>query len=222
MIREVSVSARAGGGDPDGNPRLRAAMDAAFAANIPRDTVQRAIDKATGSAGDMDALEEIRYEGYGPAGVAFVVDCQTDNRNRTAGEVRHAFTKAGGKLGGAGSVLHLFHSCAIFTVGEGADYDQLFERVAEANAEDLLRREDGGIDVIAPVSAFADVRQVLQDNSFAVANSVITVLPHECMQIDDDDVPAVQTLLTRLDEIDDVQSVYCNLEPELVEACGGG
>lgn len=220
LVREVAVAARFGGGDPSGNARLRAAMDAAVAANIPRDTVQRAIDRSIGNDADANNIEEVRYEGYGPAGVAFIVDCQTDNRNRTVGEVRHAFVKSGGNLGTGGSVVHLFRSCAVFGFAQGSDHEALFECVAEAGAEDLAENDDGGIDIVATVAAYDSIKKALQSGGFTPEHSIVTMRPHSYAQLDEDAAVAVASLLDKLESIDDVQNVYCNAEPQAIAANG--
>jgi YebC/PmpR family DNA-binding regulatory protein len=160
LIREVTVAARAGGGDPNANPRLRLAMDKAFGANMPRDTVDRAIKRGAGATEGED-YEEIRYEGYGPGGTAVMVDCMTDNRNRTASEVRHAFTKYGGNLGTDGSVGYLFVKQGIISFQPGTDEDKLMEAALEAGAEDVVVNDDGSLDVITHPDEFGAVRESL-------------------------------------------------------------
>ena len=156
LIREVTIAAREGGGDPGANARLRLAMDKAFAGNVPKDTVDRAIKRATGE-GAADSLEEVRYEGYGPGGTAVMVDCVTDNRNRTVAEIRYAFTKCGGSLGTGGSVAYLFAKVGQLVFPPGTDEDRLMEAALEAGAEDFISNEDGSLEVITAPEGFGDV-----------------------------------------------------------------
>ena len=165
LIREVTVAARAGGGDPGANPRLRLAMDKAFGANMPRDTVDRAIKRGAG-ANEGDDYEEIRYEGYGPGGVAVMVDCMTDNRNRTASDVRHAFTKYGGNLGTDGSVAYLFAKQGVISLQPGTDEDRLMEAALEAGADDVVSNDDGSFDVITNPDEYSAVKDALTSAGF--------------------------------------------------------
>ena len=218
LVREVAVAARLAGGDPESNPRLRAAMDAAQASNIPGDTITRAITRATGSDEDTARIEEVRYEGYAPGGVALIVDCQTDNRNRTVSDVRYAFTKSGGNLGTAGSVAHLFTRCAVFSFSADCDGERLFEQAAEAGADDVVTCADGHFEVIATATAYAAVRQRLAAAGLTAQSAVLTMRPRDRMPVGAADAPAVQALLQRLEEVDDVQNVYCNAAPETMPA----
>ena len=158
LIREVTVSARMGGPDPGANPRLRAAVDAALGANMPRDTVDRAIKRGAGGEDGRD-LEEIRYEGYGPGGVAVMVDCMTDNRNRTVAEIRHAFSKFGGNLGTGGSVAYLFKHVGLISYPAGTSEEALMEAALEAGADDIISNDDGSIDVITSPDDFVTVKE---------------------------------------------------------------
>ena len=160
LIREITVSARQSGPEPANNPRLRAAMDKALTANMSKDTIDRAIKKGAG-AGDGDSFEEVRYEGYGPGGVAVMVDCLTDNRNRTVAEVRHAFSKAGGNLGTDGSVGYLFTKVGQLSFPAGIDEDRVMEAALEAGADDVITNDDGSVDVLTSPDQFEAVRDAL-------------------------------------------------------------
>ena len=157
LIREITVAARLGGGDPDSNPRLRAAIDKGLGANMTKDTIDRAVKRGSGAA-DGENYEEVRYEGYGPNGVAVMVDCLTDNRNRTVSEVRHAFSKAGGNLGTDGSVAYLFSKIGTLTFPAGSDEDKVMEAALEAGAEDIVTNDDQTIDVQTTPETFLDVK----------------------------------------------------------------
>ena len=160
LIREITVAAKMGGGDPDANPRLRAAIDKALGQNMTKDTIDRAVKRGSGDA-EGENYEEIRYEGYGPAGVAVMVDCLSDNRNRTVAEVRHAFTKRGGNLGTDGSVAYLFTKQGIISYAAGADEDQIMETALEAGAEDVVSNDDGTVDVVTTPEEFVDVKAAM-------------------------------------------------------------
>ncbi|MGB5234518.1 MAG: YebC/PmpR family DNA-binding transcriptional regulator, partial [Candidatus Macondimonas sp.] len=168
LIREITIAARTGGGDAASNPRLRLAMDKALTANMTRDTVERAIKRGSGGL-DGAALEEVRYEGYGPGGVAILVECMTDNRNRTVAEVRHAFTKHGGNMGADGSVAYLFTRTGILSYAPGTDYDQLMEAALEAGAEDIVRNEDDSLDVLVAPEGFEAALSAMRAAGFEPA-----------------------------------------------------
>ena len=157
LLREVTVAARAGGGDIESNPRLRLAVDKANGANVPKDTIERAVKRGAGG-GEGENYDEIRYEGYGPGGVAVMVDCMTDNRNRTASEVRHAFTKHGGNLGTDGSVAYMFSKQGIISYEPGADEDAIMEAALEAGADDVVTNDDNSVDVMTTPEAFSEVK----------------------------------------------------------------
>ena len=176
LIREITVSARMGGGDANSNPRLRTAVDKALTANMTRDTIDRAIKRGVGGLDGAD-MEEIRYEGYGPGGVAVLVECLTDNRNRTVGEVRHAFTKCGGNLGTDGSVSYLFSKKGILTFAPGSDEERIMENALEAGAEDVKTNEDGSIDVLAAPEDFAAVKATMLNHKLEPAQAEVTMLP---------------------------------------------
>ena len=211
LIREVAIAAREGGGDPDGNARLRLAMDKAFAGNVPKDTVDRAIKRATGEAG-ADALEEVRYEGYGPGGAAVMVDCVTDNRNRTVAEVRYAFTKCGGNLGTGGSVAYLFTKVGQFSFPSGTDEDRLMEAALEAGAEDVIANEDGSFEVIAAPEKFGNVRDGIVADGIEPEQAEVTMRASTSVSLDAENARRIVKLLDMLEDLDDVQQVYSNVE----------
>lgn len=221
LIREITVAARLGGGDKDANPRLRAAIATAFANNMSKDTVERAILK--GAGGDDSAnVEEVRYEGYGPGGVAIIVDCMTDNRNRTVGEVRHAFTKSGGNLGTDGSVAYMFTKKGIISFAPGVDEDALMEVALEAGAEDIITHEDGSIDVFTTPHDFSDVQEALIAKGFNSDNAEVTYDAETKAELDIEIAEKVMNLIDRLEDLDDVQNVYSNVNftQELMEQLG--
>ncbi|MCF7985100.1 MAG: YebC/PmpR family DNA-binding transcriptional regulator [Thiohalocapsa sp.] len=211
LIREVTISAREGGGDPGANPRLRLAMDKALAANMPKDTIDRAIKRGAG-ADEADNYEEIRYEGYGPGGVAVIVDCMTDNRNRTASEVRHAFTKHGGNLGTSGSVAYLFTKQGIISFQPGTDEDAVMEAALEAGAEDVLVNDDGSLDVITTPEEFSAVCDALSQAGFDTSISEVTFSASTEAELDRDTAEKLLKMVDMLEDLDDVQEVYNNAD----------
>lgn len=211
LIREITVSARNGGGDPANNPRLRAAMDKALSANMSKDTIERAIKKGSGTA-EGDNYEEVRYEGYGPGGIAVMVDCLTDNRNRTVSEVRHAFTKAGGNLGTDGSVAYLFSKTGIISYPAGVDEDRVMEAALEAGADDIVCNDDGSIDVLVAPEQFEAVRDTLVNAGLAPESAEVTMRASTSVALDKDDAEKMIRLLDRLEDLDDVQNVYSNAD----------
>jgi YebC/PmpR family DNA-binding regulatory protein len=212
LIREITVAARTGGGEPGNNPRLRTAIDKALEANMTRDTIDRAIKR--GAGGDDGAnMEEVRYEGYGPGGVAIIVDCLTDNRNRTVGEVRHAFTKCGGNLGTDGSVAYLFSKKGVFTFAPGSNEDHIMEVALEAGAEDVTTNEDGSIDVLSAPEDFAIVKEKLLAKKLEPVQAEITFLPSTTASLENEEQEEKFTkLIDMLEDIDDVQNVYSNVK----------
>ena len=222
LIREVTVAARAGGGDPGANPRLRLAMDKAFGANMPRDTVDRAIKRGVG-ANEGDDYEEIRYEGYGPGGVALMADCMTDNRNRTASDVRHAFTKYGGNLGTDGSVAYLFTKQGIISFQPGTDEDTLMEAALEAGAEDVVVNDDGSLDVITTPEEFTAVRESLTAAGFDTEMGEVTFNASTSAELDQEAAERLLKLVEALEDLDDVQEVYHNadISDEIMAALEG-
>ncbi|MBN2885084.1 MAG: YebC/PmpR family DNA-binding transcriptional regulator [Chromatiaceae bacterium] len=211
LIREVTVAAREGGGDANANPRLRLAMDKAFGANMPRDTVERAIKRGAGGM-DGDNYEEIRYEGYGPAGVAIMVDCMTDNRNRTASEVRHAFSKHGGNLGTDGSVAYLFTKQGTISFQPGTNEDAVMEVALEAGAEDVVVNDDGSLDVVTAPEEFAAVREALTKAGFDTEVAEIGFNASTSAELDRDTAEKLLKLVDALEDLDDVQEVYHNAD----------
>jgi len=211
LIREVTVAAREGGGDPGANPRLRLAMDKAFGANMPRDTVERAIKRGAGG-GEGENYEEIRYEGYGPGGTAIMADCMTDNRNRTAAEVRHAFSKHGGNLGTDGSVSYLFTKQGIISFQPGTDEDAVMEAALEAGADDVVTNDDGSIDVITAPEGFAAVVEGLAGAGFDTEVSEVTYNASTQAELDRETAEKLLKLVDALEDLDDVQEVYHNAD----------
>jgi len=218
LIREVTVAAREGGADPASNPRLRLAMDKAFGANMPRDTVDRAIKRGAG-ADDADNYEEIRYEGYAPGGVAVMVDCMTDNRNRTASEVRHAFSKYGGNLGTDGSVAYLFSKQGVVSFQPGTDEDAVMEAAVEAGAEDVMVNDDGSLDVITTPEAFTAVCDALTAAGFDTSVSEVSFNAATQIELDAEGAEKLLRMVDALEDLDDVQEVYNNADiPDAVMA----
>lgn len=212
LIREINVAARQGGGDPAANPRLRLAMDKALDANMAKDVIERAIKKATGGLEGVD-YEELRYEGYAPGGVAVIVDCMTDNKVRTVGDVRHAFTKHGGNLGTDGSVAFMFRKCGVISFPAGADEDAITEAAIEAGADDVVvYPEDGAIDVITAPDAFGAVRDGLTAAGLVPEQAGVTLRADNDVKVGGETAEQVIKLLEMLEDLDDVQNVYSNAE----------
>jgi YebC/PmpR family DNA-binding regulatory protein len=211
LIREVSTAARIGGPDPAMNARLRLAIDKARIASMPRDTIERAVKRAAGG----DAAENFhaaRYEGYGPGGVAVMVDCLTDNRNRTVAEVRHAFTKHGGNLGADGSVGYLFNQVGALVYPPGTDEDRLMDLALEAGAEDVIAHEDGSLEVLAAPADYEAIRGALTKAGLAPAAGEITQRASTSVTLAGDAATTMMELLEALEDLDDVQNVYSNAE----------
>lgn len=221
LIRETTVAARMGGGDPASNPRLRAAVDAALAANMPKDTIERAIARGVG-ANEGDNFEEIRYEGYGPGGTAVMVDCMSDNRNRTVAEVRHAFSKCGGNLGTDGSVAYLFTKVGLLSFDSGIDEDALMEAALEAGAEDVVVAEDGSAEVLTNPDEFSEVRERMVAAGFEAESAEVTMRAATNNELGEDDAQRMLRLLDMLEDLDDVQKVYSNasISDEILAAMG--
>ncbi|MBK1705466.1 YebC/PmpR family DNA-binding transcriptional regulator [Halochromatium glycolicum] len=211
LIREVTVASREGGPDPTANPRLRLAMDKALAANMPKDTVDRAVKRGAG-ADDGDHYEEIRYEGYAPGGVAVMVDCMTDNRNRTASEVRHAFTKHGGNLGTDGSVAYLFTKQGVISFQPGTDEDAVMEAALEAGAEDVVVNDDGSLDVITTPEEFGAVCEGLAAAGFDTSVSEVSFNAATQIELDAEGAAKLMKMVDALEDLDDVQEVYNNAD----------
>jgi YebC/PmpR family DNA-binding regulatory protein len=213
FIREITVAARVGGGDPKSNSRLRLVLDKAFAANMPKDTADRAIKRGTG-AGAGDQFEEIRYEGYAPGGVAVIVDCATDNPTRTVADVRHAFSKNGGSLGTSGSVAYLFSRVGqIFfeTGGDSAQEEKILEAALEAGADDVVS-EDGYTEVICSPESFEAVKQALDVKQLKPLQADVTLRPATTVAVAGEQAEAVAKLIEMLEDLDDVQKVHTNAD----------
>lgn len=212
LIREINVAARQGGGDPSANPRLRLAMDKALSANMAKDVIERAIKKATGGLEGVD-YEELRYEGYAPGGVAVIVDCMTDNKVRTVGDVRHAFTKHGGNLGTDGSVAFMFRKCGVISFPAGADEDTITEAAIEAGADDVVvYPEDGAIDVICSPDQFEQVNRAMVSAGLTPEQAGVSMRADNDVKISGETAEQVIKLLEMLEDLDDVQNVYSNAE----------
>jgi len=207
LIKEITVAARLGGGDPDANPRLRLAVDKAYANNMPKDNVEHAIKRGTGGLEGAN-YEEIRYEGYGTGGAAVMVDCMTDNKTRTVADVRSTFTKHGGNLGGEGSVAFLFKHCGQLVFAPGTDEDRLMEAAIEAGAEDVVTSDDGSIEVVTAPYEFVAVRTALEKKGFKAALAEVTFKPATENLMKGDEAARLQKLIDALEGIDDVQEVY--------------
>ena len=211
LIKEITVAARMGGGDPDLNPRLRLAMDKAYANNMPKDNVERAIKRGTG---DLEGVnyEEIRYEGYGIGGAAVMVDCMTDNKTRTVADVRHAFTKYGGNMGTDGCVAFQFKHCGQIVLAPGAAEDAVMEVALDAGAEDVISDADGSIEIITSPEPkeFAAVKEALEKAGFKPVLAEIIMKPEIETELDGDEAVKMQKILDALDALDDVQEVYTN------------
>ena len=207
LIKEITVAAKMGGGDPNGNPRLRLAMDKARAQSLPKDTMENAIKRGTGQLEGV-TYEEIRYEGYGIGGAAVMVDCLTDNKTRTVAEVRHAFAKNGGNMGAEGSVAFQFKHCGQFLFAPGTSEDNAMEAALEAGAEDVLANEDGSIEVICAPADFHTVKAGLEQAGLKAEVADVTLKPLNETELSGEDAARMQKLLDALDALDDVQEVY--------------
>ena len=210
IIREISVAAKAGA-EVANNPSLRAAIDKALGANMKRDTIDNTIKKATGTMEGVN-YDEVRYEGYGPGGTAVLVDCLTDNRNRTVAEVRHAFSKAGGNLGTDGSVAYLFNKVGIISYNSNADEDAIMEAAMEAGAEDIITHEDGSIDVMTTSDDYLNVKEAMVTAGFEPENAEVTMQAENETQLDISVAEKMLRLIDRLEDLDDVQEVYSNAD----------
>ena len=211
LIREIAAATRAAGPDPSANSRLRLAIDKALSGNVPKDTIERAIKRASGDQAS-DNIEEVRYEGYGPGGVAVMVECMTDNRKRTVADVRHAFTKYGGNLGTDGSVSYLFTKVGQVSFAAGSDEERILEAALEAGAEDVLTNEDGSIDVLTESDQFTEVRDALIAAKLAPEHAEVTMRPSTHVSLTLEDAQRMIKLLEMLEDLDDVQQVYSNAD----------
>lgn len=211
LIREITVAARMGGSDIGANPRLRLVVDKALSANMTKDTIERAIKRGAGELDDV-VYDEVRYEGYGPGGVAVMVDCMTDNRNRTVAEVRHAFSKCGGNLGTDGSVAYLFSKTGVISYPPGTDEDKVMEVALEAGAEDIVTYDDGSLDVLTSADDFMDVKTALFDAGLKTEAAEVTMRAATDVALDKETAEKLLKLTDMLEELDDVQDVYSNAD----------
>jgi len=209
LIKEITVAARMGGGDANTNPRLRLAIEKAADANMPKDNVNRAVQRGSGGLEGVN-YEEIRYEGYGIGGAAIIVDCMTDNRVRTVAEVRHAFSKFGGNMGTEGSVSFMFKHVGQFLFAPGVEEDKLMEAALEAGADDVLADDEGGFEVLCDPNAFAGVKDALEKAGFKADSAEVIMKPDTETVFTGEDALRMQKLLDALENLDDVQEVYTN------------
>jgi YebC/PmpR family DNA-binding regulatory protein len=210
LIREITVAAK-GGGEVDNNPRLRAVIDKALSSNMTRDTIDRAVKRGSGD-GDRDSWEEVNYEGYGPSGVAILVECLTDNKNRTVAEVRHAFNKAGGNLGTSGSVAYLFSRVALLTFPTGSDEDVILDAALEAGADDVVTNSDTSIDVLTGWEGYLDVKLAMTTAGYEPESANIVMQASTEVDLNLDDAQKVLRLVDALEDLDDVQNVHNNAD----------
>ena len=211
LIRELVVAAKQGGPLPEDNPRLRAAVDKALGANMTRDTIDRAIARGAGTS-EADDMEELTYEGYAPGGIAVLVEVMTDNRNRTVAEVRHAFSKRGGNLGTDGSVAYLFTRKGQLNFAAGVDEDRLMDAALEAGAEDIDANDDGSVDVTTAWEDFAAVKAALEEAGLVPEEGEVTMIASTTVPVDADGAEKLMGLVDALEDLDDVQNVYTNVD----------
>ncbi|MFA6408978.1 MAG: YebC/PmpR family DNA-binding transcriptional regulator [Gammaproteobacteria bacterium] len=212
MIREITVAARqGGGGDPNSNSRLRLAVDRALGSNMTRDTIDRAIKRGIGEDADV-ALEEIRYEGYAAGGVAVIIDCLSDNRNRTVAEVRHAFSKHGGNLGATGSVSYLFKQRGVLCFPPGSNEDKIMQIALDAGADDVVANSDGSVDVFTTQEDFPKVKMAMEKAGLQPGNAEVTWIASTECEVDNETAEKVTNLIDVLEDMDDVQNVYTNVK----------
>lgn len=211
FIREITVAAKEGGSDVDNNPRLRAAIDKALSGNMTREVIERATKRG---AGELEGVtyEEIRYEGYGPSGIAIMLDCLTDNRNRTVAAVRNVFTKRGGNMGTDGSVAYLFNKKGIISYPEGTDEDVVMEAALDAGAEDVVTNEDGTVDVFSTSEDYAAVKDALDKSNLEASSSEVTMHPETTIALDVKEAEKALAMIDAFEELDDVQDVYTNAD----------
>ena len=211
FIREITVAAKEGGSDPDNNPRLRAAIDKALSGNMTRDVIERATKRG---AGELEGVtyEEIRYEGYGPSGIAIMMDCMTDNRNRTVAAVRNVFTKRGGNMGTDGSVAYLFNKKGIISYPAGTDEDTIMEGALDAGAEDIVTHDDGTVDVFTAPEDYAAVKDALDQSSLEANSSEVTMHPETRVALDVQDAGKALAMIDAFEDLDDIQDVYTNAD----------
>jgi YebC/PmpR family DNA-binding regulatory protein len=221
MLREITVAVKTSGPDTASNPALRTAVDKALGANMRRDTIDNAIKKASGALEGVN-YEAVRYEGYGPGGTAVMVDCLTDNRNRTVADVRYAFTKSGGNLGTDGSVAYLFSKIGIITYAGSVEEDALMDAALEAGADDVVTNEDGSIDVMTTPENYLEVKEALVATGFVPDNAEVTMQASTMTELDAEGAEKMMRLIERLEDLDDVQAVYSNadISDEIMEGLG--
>lgn len=210
LIRELVTAAKLGGADISANPRLRTAVDKALSSNMTRDTINRAIQRGAGGEDDSN-METIIYEGYGPAGTAVMVECLSDNRNRTVSEVRHAFTKTGGNLGTDGSVAYLFSKKGLILIAD-ADEDSLMESAIEAGAEDIQLQEDGSFEIYTAWEELSAVKDAIVAAGFTITEADVSMIPSTTVELDAETAPKLMKLVDMLEDCDDVQNVYHNAD----------
>ncbi len=210
-IREITVAAREGGGDPDSNAALRIAVDKALGVNMTRDTVERAIKRGTG---DLEGVsyEEMTYEGYAPCGIAIMVECSSDNKNRTVAEVRHAFSKYNGSMGTSGSVAYMFNSLGVIDMGEGVDEEAVMDVALEAGADDIITHDDGSVEVLCTPSEYVNVVSAFEKAELPIANSEVTKRAENEISLSEDDAEKVMKLIDALEDLDDVVEVFSNAD----------
>jgi YebC/PmpR family DNA-binding regulatory protein len=211
LIREITVAAKMGGSDPASNPRLRAAIDKALGNNMTKDVIERATKRG---AGELEGVnyEEIRYEGYGPNGIAIMVDCMTDNKNRTVAAVRHVFSKRGGNMGTDGCVAFMFNKKGIISLPAGLDEDAVMEVALEAGAEDIISNDDGSMDIFTSPDDYAAVKDALDAAGFVADSSQVTMHPDNTVALDVEDAQKALAMIEAFEELDDVQDVYSNAD----------
>ncbi|MDT8410465.1 MAG: YebC/PmpR family DNA-binding transcriptional regulator [Wenzhouxiangellaceae bacterium] len=211
LVREITVAARQGGGDPESNPRLRLAWDKANSANVPKDNIERAIKKATGELEGVD-FEEITYEGYAPGGVAVLIETVTDNRNRTVAEVRYAFSKYGGNLGTEGSVAYMFEKTGVISYAPGTSEEKVMEAALEGGAEDIETSDDGSIEVLTAPEQFSEVLKALRSAGLEPEDAEVTMRPATLVELDAEAARKLLKFLDVLEDIDDTQNVWHNAD----------
>ena len=209
LIREITVAAKSGTPDPEGNPRLRSAIDRALAANMGRDVINRAVQRGSGDSGG-DGFQDVVYEGYGPGGVALLIECSTDNRNRTVSEVRHALSKHGGNLGTEGSVSYLFNRAGSVQFVAGSDEEQIMDVAVSAGADEIDTLDDGSIMVSTPVDLFYEVVEAIEKAGLEYEEASIEQRPTASLEIGDQLMERVVNLIDVIEELDDVQDVFTN------------
>ena len=211
LIREITVAAKLGGGEPNANPRLRAAIDNGLSNNMTKDTIDRAIKRGAGGD-DSGNVDEIRYEGYGPGGVALIVDTMTDNKNRTVAEIRHVFSKFGGNLGTDGSVSYLITKIGLISLQNEVDEDTIMEAALEGGAEDIVTNDDNSIDIITNPDNLVDVKEAILADGYKPENTEVTMRASTTNELDKKSAETMIRLLDALEDLDDVQKVYSNAE----------